>query len=152
MSTQPKESVTFTKMILLWICILKVYLWLSLFIPSIEIGFPFKKLIIDQSSSFTEKVTTRREVPECTSRVLRSPIWRQRLSPHEDINAHSRPNMTIQITMQQFCSFVAISSCIGLVSFGIGLPASLNTFQLSPSTHIIIVDFFDGQATSPECH
>jgi hypothetical protein len=32
------------------------------------------------------------------------------------------------------------------------LPASLNAFQLSPSTRVIIVDFFDGQAMSPECH
>jgi hypothetical protein len=32
------------------------------------------------------------------------------------------------------------------------LPASLNAFQLSPSTHIKIVVFFDGQAMSPECH
>jgi cytochrome c oxidase assembly factor CtaG len=32
------------------------------------------------------------------------------------------------------------------------LPAYLNAFQLSPSTHIIIVVFFDGQAMSPECH
>jgi hypothetical protein len=32
------------------------------------------------------------------------------------------------------------------------LPASLNALQLSPSTHIIIVVFFDGQAMSPECH
>jgi hypothetical protein len=32
------------------------------------------------------------------------------------------------------------------------LPASLNAFQLSPSTHIIIVVFFDGQAMSPERH
>jgi hypothetical protein len=31
------------------------------------------------------------------------------------------------------------------------LPASLNAFQLSPSTRNIIVDFFDGQAMSPEC-
>jgi hypothetical protein len=28
----------------------------------------------------------------------------------------------------------------------------LHAFQLSPSTRIIIVDFFDGQAMSPECH
>jgi hypothetical protein len=32
------------------------------------------------------------------------------------------------------------------------LPASLNAFQLSPSTRIIIVVFYDGQAMSPECH
>jgi hypothetical protein len=32
------------------------------------------------------------------------------------------------------------------------LPASLSAFSLSPSTHIKIVDFFDGQATSPGCH
>jgi hypothetical protein len=31
-------------------------------------------------------------------------------------------------------------------------PASLNASQLSPSTHIIIVVFFDGQAKSPEGH
>jgi hypothetical protein len=32
------------------------------------------------------------------------------------------------------------------------LPASLYAFQLSPSRHIIIVVFIDGQAMSPECH
>jgi hypothetical protein len=32
------------------------------------------------------------------------------------------------------------------------LPASFNAFRLSPSTNIIIVDFFDGQAMSPERH
>jgi hypothetical protein len=32
------------------------------------------------------------------------------------------------------------------------LPASLNAFQLSPSTNTIIVVFFDGQAMSPERH
>jgi hypothetical protein len=32
------------------------------------------------------------------------------------------------------------------------LPASLNTFQWSHSTNIIIVVFFDEQAMSPECH
>jgi cytochrome c oxidase assembly factor CtaG len=32
------------------------------------------------------------------------------------------------------------------------LPASFNAFQLSPSTHIIIVVFFDGRAMSPERH
>jgi hypothetical protein len=32
------------------------------------------------------------------------------------------------------------------------LQASLNAFQLSPTTHATIIDFFDGQATSPECH
>jgi hypothetical protein len=30
------------------------------------------------------------------------------------------------------------------------LPASLNAFRLSPSTRIIDVDFYDGQAMSPE--
>jgi hypothetical protein len=32
------------------------------------------------------------------------------------------------------------------------LPAYLNAFQLSPSTHNITVVFFDGQAMSLECH
>jgi hypothetical protein len=32
------------------------------------------------------------------------------------------------------------------------VPASLNAFQLSPSTRIVAVVFFDGQAMSPEGH
>jgi hypothetical protein len=32
------------------------------------------------------------------------------------------------------------------------LPASSNAFQLSPSTRIIDVVFFNGQAMSPKCH
>jgi hypothetical protein len=32
------------------------------------------------------------------------------------------------------------------------LPASLNAFRFSPSTHNTIIVFFDGQAIRPECH
>jgi hypothetical protein len=51
----------------------------------------------------------------------------------------------------------ALESCSALPSLTqfatvFHLPASSNAFQLSPSTRIIIFDFFDGQAMSPECH
>jgi hypothetical protein len=51
----------------------------------------------------------------------------------------------------------ALEPCVALPSLTrfatvFYLIASSNAFQLSPSTNIIIVDFFDGQAISPECH
>jgi hypothetical protein len=39
-----------------------------------------------------------------------------------------------------------------LNTFRFHLPASFNAFRLSPSINILIVDFFDGQVMSPECH
>jgi hypothetical protein len=52
---------------------------------------------------------------------------------------------------------VALKACAALPSLTqfatvFHLLASLNAFRLSPSTHIIIVDFYYGQATSPECY
>jgi hypothetical protein len=58
-----------------------------------------------------------------------------------------------------FASFItdALEPCATLPSLTqfatvFHLQASLNAFRLSPSTNIIIIDFFDGQTTSPGSH
>jgi hypothetical protein len=58
-----------------------------------------------------------------------------------------------------FVTFItdALEPCAALTSLTkfslvFYLSASLNAFRLSPLSHITIVDFFDGQAMSPECH
>jgi hypothetical protein len=87
-----------------------------------------------------------------------------RIPDQIDSNLYHIKTIRLVGTYEKICSIAFVTSrtdalepCAALPSLTqlatvFHMPASLKAFQLSPSTRIIIVDFFDGQAMSPECH